>query len=1398
MKEPRWNTVTTSEYDWERAALEYLREGLPDHEPYRAWANFEFIAEDGSVNEVDLLLVSLSRIFLVEIKSHPGRIEGDAGTWIWTHNGRTRSFDNPLLLANRKAKKLKSLLQHQRAFAKGRGKMPYIEAVVFLSNTSLDCRLEGNARAGVLVADPVRRAGDAPVLEILSEQGHEPTSRPIDRSVAGAVAKAMDQCGIRKSSRHERVGDFSLESLIQETDLYQDWEATHTQFKKTRRRVRIYPTARGTPELSREEREKAARREFQILDGLKHEGILQVLDYVESERGPALLFEHPDDAAQLDQWLPVSGNSLTLGDRLELVRQIAETVQFAHDNRLYHRALSPKSVLICSNKRALPGVKLLDWQSARQHAGTATGTRMSIHETATPGYWGANQAEVFVAPEALVGGALDDARLDVFSLGCIAYYIFSGHPPANSIESMRDKLEAQDGLHITDDMDGAPDRLDELVFEATRPEATQRTADVRGFLSDLDMVEEEITRPADQPNPVDAQAKQVLDGGFTVIRRLGKGSTAVALLVRAHDGREGVLKVALEPSLNERVESEGKTLASLRHQNIVELYKTVEISGHSALFMARAGTETKSGTETLAQRIREEGGLSLDLLQRFGNELLTAVEWLEQHGKAHRDIKPDNIGIGNTPAKKLTLVLFDFSLSEVSFDNYRAGTPPYLDPFISQRKHKRWDLYAERYAAAVTLYEMATGIPPAWGDGQSDPIYTKSEITLDTEQFDPSIREDLADFFRTALARKIEGRFDTAEDMRRAWQRVFEHVDRPTRTSDHGDEQDLSSLVDSILPQVHEVMPIGELGLSARLSNALDRLGVHQVGDLLALDRIRLYRNKGIGQRAMADIRYITDRLREHFRTTGHEEVAGADKLDPQFWSIDRLVEKLVPSRWPEANAELLRGYLGLGVDASQHPEFADARDAAQRLGVSRPQLDKVIDDAREYWKREKAVKALCEDIAQIVERHAGVLTREELTMALVAHRGSTSKGEVRTARLRAVAAAAIEVEGNLESARYVLARGRRAILLVGTRYLDERWSDYTPGHRASYAENLGDLADKLAGQDPLPVPRRVVEELRAVAPPEGEPALPDDRLIRLAVAASSGAALSSRMEIYPRGMAAQRALRLGHGSLVGPKKLSSADIRKRIASRYPAAEPLPDHPKLDALLEAVDSHLHWDDERSAYTVPEQSVTLLSSTGTDQATGELAEGDETAEALERRIRRVAAEGRFLALRVPLRSLLRVQQRLADGYELAPYNLEQHLTRAMIAAAEQKRVQWKVVLRADSAARDSVDWKRLLQLVGQAIKSIEGEILEPERPLLLTHPGLLARYRQMALLNRLRAACETGGHPGALVVVPASQGGTLPDIDGHTLPIVHSSEWAQLGRGWLERYATSESLTPTEA
>jgi len=52
MKPPRWTVVSPSAYEWEREALEFIREHLPDHEPWRAWSNFEFVDDEGRVVSV--------------------------------------------------------------------------------------------------------------------------------------------------------------------------------------------------------------------------------------------------------------------------------------------------------------------------------------------------------------------------------------------------------------------------------------------------------------------------------------------------------------------------------------------------------------------------------------------------------------------------------------------------------------------------------------------------------------------------------------------------------------------------------------------------------------------------------------------------------------------------------------------------------------------------------------------------------------------------------------------------------------------------------------------------------------------------------------------------------------------------------------------------------------------------------------------------------------------------------------------------------------------------------------------------------------------------------------------------------------------------------------------------
>src|SRR3954454_12617447 len=110
MESPRWKIITPSVFERERRALDFIRKALPDHDPYRAWANFEFQTGDGAIYEVDLLVLTKQGFWLVESKAWSGRIWGDSGTWTCS-GGKTFSEDNPVLLANRKAKALASLLR---------------------------------------------------------------------------------------------------------------------------------------------------------------------------------------------------------------------------------------------------------------------------------------------------------------------------------------------------------------------------------------------------------------------------------------------------------------------------------------------------------------------------------------------------------------------------------------------------------------------------------------------------------------------------------------------------------------------------------------------------------------------------------------------------------------------------------------------------------------------------------------------------------------------------------------------------------------------------------------------------------------------------------------------------------------------------------------------------------------------------------------------------------------------------------------------------------------------------------------------------------------------------------------------------------------------------------------
>jgi hypothetical protein len=198
----RWIAVSESQFPWEREALAWLREHLPDDPSWRVWSNFEFVADNGSINEVDVLVLSPVGLFLVEIKSRPGRLEGDARTWTWTTDGRRFLDDNPIYLADKKAKRLKSLLRSQEAFRKSKLTPPRIEALIFVSAEKLENRLEGVARARVHGRDRPITSGEPGIVAALRGETDIPSiaGQRLDRRVGGATVSR------RASGRRTGIG----------------------------------------------------------------------------------------------------------------------------------------------------------------------------------------------------------------------------------------------------------------------------------------------------------------------------------------------------------------------------------------------------------------------------------------------------------------------------------------------------------------------------------------------------------------------------------------------------------------------------------------------------------------------------------------------------------------------------------------------------------------------------------------------------------------------------------------------------------------------------------------------------------------------------------------------------------------------------------------------------------------------------------------------------------------------------------------------------------------------------------------------------------------------------------------------------------------------------------------
>ncbi|HMD93657.1 MAG TPA: NERD domain-containing protein [Trebonia sp.] len=274
-----------SDYPWEQDALQHIKAQMPDAEPYRAWQTFTFTASSGHVREVDLFIATPGGLFLVEIKSHPGRAANNGSTWIFRDGGRTRTIENPLHFTDQKAKELRGQLERAAKQLNVREPIPRIEAAVFLSAENLRCDandFDDVQRLRVYGRDNLTNQTTLPGIwtGFLNLPPASEKNR-VTPTLSKQLPKILHKAGIARLHRIGRVGPYELApKSFDAGPSWEDYLARNPSLPNDYpRRVRVYLSEQKANETERESTRRAARREYLALQGISHDGIVRAEQY---------------------------------------------------------------------------------------------------------------------------------------------------------------------------------------------------------------------------------------------------------------------------------------------------------------------------------------------------------------------------------------------------------------------------------------------------------------------------------------------------------------------------------------------------------------------------------------------------------------------------------------------------------------------------------------------------------------------------------------------------------------------------------------------------------------------------------------------------------------------------------------------------------------------------------------------------------------------------------------------------------------------------------------------------------------------------------------------------------------------------------------------------------------
>jgi len=233
----------------------------------------------------------------------------------------------------------------------------------------------------------------------------------------------------RKIGEARALGAYELIERLGEGGMGEVWRARHRLLARTAAIKLIRPEMLDGPNL-----EKTAvtmgrfEREARATAALTSPHTIRLFDYGLAADGTFYYAMELLDGCDLESLVKRFG-PLPASRVLYLIRQICQSLAEAHTMGLIHRDIKPANVYACRLGLEFDFVKVLDFGLVKPEDRNTASTLVTLESVAmgTPAY---------MAPETILGEEVD-RRVDVYAVGCLAYFLLTGSAPFTAESTMQ-------------------------------------------------------------------------------------------------------------------------------------------------------------------------------------------------------------------------------------------------------------------------------------------------------------------------------------------------------------------------------------------------------------------------------------------------------------------------------------------------------------------------------------------------------------------------------------------------------------------------------------------------------------------------------------------------------------------------------------------------------------------------------------------------------------------------------------------------------------------------------------------------------------------------------------------------------------------------------------------------